>query len=82
VVQVRFEQTETGAQVSIRDQGPGLSPNTQQHLFEPFYTTKPPGKGTGLGLYTSYSLAHGLGAELALGNHPDGGAVATLSVPG
>lgn len=80
-VEVRYETADGVARVQIRDHGPGLCADTQQHLFEPFYTTKPPGQGTGLGLYTSYSLAHGLGAELTLGNHPDGGALATLSVP-
>lgn len=80
-VTVRFEQDDVGARVLILDQGPGLPNAVQPHLFEPFFTTKPPGKGTGLGLYTSYSLAHGLGAELSLGNRPEGGAVATLSVP-
>lgn len=76
-IEVAFED---GA-VTVRDHGPGLPPEIRQHLFEPFFTTKPPGKGTGLGLYTSYSLAHGLGAELTLGNHADGGAIARLSVP-
>lgn len=80
-VTVRFEDDDDGARVTIRDRGPGLPSDVQPHLFEPFFTTKPPGKGTGLGLYTSYSLAHALGADLSLGNHPDGGAVATLSVP-
>lgn len=79
---VRFEATDDGgARVTIRDQGPGLPSDVQPHLFEPFFTTKPPGKGTGLGLYTSYSLAHAMGAELSLDNHPEGGAIATLSVP-
>jgi signal transduction histidine kinase len=67
--------------VQVRDQGPGFTEGAIKHLFEPFYTTKPPGRGTGLGLYTSYGLARSLGAELSLENHPEGGAVATLLVP-
>lgn len=67
--------------VEIRDHGPGLSPDAARHLFEPFFTTKPPGRGTGLGLYTSYTLARDLGGELALRDHPDGGALAVLALP-
>lgn len=39
-------------QVTIKDNGPGISPAEAAHIFEPFYTTKDPGKGTGLGLAT------------------------------
>jgi signal transduction histidine kinase len=67
--------------VSVRDQGPGLAAGARARLFEPFFTTKPPGQGTGLGLYTSYALAQELRGQLTLDDHPDGGAIATLSVP-
>ena len=40
------------ALVAIRDNGPGISPDVQSHIFEPFYTTKGVGEGTGLGLDT------------------------------
>ncbi|MCA9539605.1 MAG: hypothetical protein KC620_11995 [Myxococcales bacterium] len=73
---------EGGLAVEIEDHGPGLPPEAERHLFEPFFTTKPPGRGTGLGLYTSYALARGLRAELTLRNRPEGGAVATLRLPG
>jgi two-component system cell cycle sensor histidine kinase/response regulator CckA len=36
--------------ISVKDSGTGMDDDTQEHLFEPFYTTKPIGKGTGLGL--------------------------------
>jgi two-component system cell cycle sensor histidine kinase/response regulator CckA len=42
--------------VSVRDTGHGMSPETLSHLFEPFYTTKEVGQGTGLGLATVYGI--------------------------
>jgi signal transduction histidine kinase len=43
-------------QLRIRDNGPGIEPEVQSHLFEPFYTTKPVGKGKGLGLAISHEI--------------------------
>ncbi|MGG6297596.1 PAS domain-containing sensor histidine kinase [Leptolyngbya sp. AN02str] len=42
--------------ISIKDNGPGIAPHHQQYLFNPFFTTKPIGKGTGLGMSISYQI--------------------------
>ena len=42
--------------ITITDNGAGIAPDKQQRIFEPFYTTKPIGKGTGIGLSISYQI--------------------------
>jgi len=69
------------AQIGVHDCGPGIPEDAFTKLFDPFYTTKPVGKGTGLGLSISYGLAMDLGGDLKAENHPQGGAVFTLSLP-
>ncbi|MSP72349.1 MAG: hypothetical protein EXR76_09220 [Myxococcales bacterium] len=80
-VTVRALRSEGGLEVTVSDRGPGLSNETLDHLFEPFYTTKPPGQGTGLGLFTSYALAQSLNGQVSLTNLPEGGARAVFSLP-
>jgi two-component system C4-dicarboxylate transport sensor histidine kinase DctB len=50
-------------------------------LFDPFYTSKPVGQGTGLGLYISYGLAQELGGRLEAANREEGGALFSLVLP-
>jgi two-component system sensor histidine kinase HupT/HoxJ len=74
------EEGETAA-IEFRDNGPGIDPENLPRIFDPFFTTKPVGKGTGLGLAISYGLVKRHGGELAVVNHPEGGAVFTLRLP-
>ena len=68
--------------IICRDNGSGISEENLLSIFDPFFTTKPVGKGTGLGLYISYGLAtEQCNGSLQVKNHPDDGAVFTLSLP-
>jgi len=64
----------------VRDQGGPLSSAVQAHVGEPFFTTKEPGRGMGLGLYLVRLLAERLGGEFRLAN-VGAGTVATLALP-
>lgn len=59
-----------GVRVSVCDSGPGIPDDIRQRLFEPFYTTKPPGKGTGLGLHISHTVVARHGGRIDVDSSP------------
>ena len=67
--------------VTVADRGPGLSPEVKARLFEPFFTTRPPGQGTGLGLAISQHLLSQFEGTLSAADVPGGGAAFTISLP-
>ena len=58
--------TDLMATISIGDTGPGIPQEHMRKIFEPFYTTKPPGKGTGLGLHSVRSLVQQYGGQIQI----------------
>jgi two-component system sensor histidine kinase HupT/HoxJ len=69
------------AVITFHDNGTGIEEENLPRIFDPFFTTKPVGQGTGLGLAISYGIVERHGGKLAATNHPEGGAVFTLSLP-
>ncbi|MBI1904923.1 MAG: sensor histidine kinase [Rhodocyclales bacterium] len=69
------------ALITLQDSGPGIGPEIMPHLFEAFFTTKPAGKGLGLGLALSRLIVESLGGELRADNAPDGGARFEIRLP-
>jgi PAS domain S-box-containing protein len=55
---IRTSQAEDWVVVEIEDNGPGIPAEVQSRVFDAFFTTKPPGQGTGLGLNISYNIVH------------------------
>jgi len=66
----------------IEDNGPGMSEAVRQRIYDPFFTTKDVGAGTGLGLSVSYAiLTKNHGGELAVESKPGQGARFTIKLP-
>lgn len=69
-------------EIGLRDSGPGIAAEALEQVFEPFYTTKPQGQGTGLGLAVGRDLAAGWGGRLEYVDDPGrGGAGFRLALP-
>ena len=69
------------ATISIEDTGPGIPQEHIRKIFEPFYTTKPPGKGTGLGLHSVRSLVQQYGGKIHLQSNVGEGTIFHLEFP-
>lgn len=72
---------EGGVRVEIADDGPGVPAEHLPRIFNPFFTTKGPGEGRGLGLSVAYSTVTEHNGRLAVENRPEGGARFVVELP-
>jgi|GEM_PF-1029383 len=72
--------TQEGILLRIGDTGHGIHPQDQARVFDPFYTTKPPGQGTGLGLSICYGIISEWGGRLSLESEPGSGTTFTVAL--
>ncbi|MDO8943759.1 MAG: ATP-binding protein, partial [Desulfobacterales bacterium] len=80
-VSVKSRADDSEIRVIITDTGPGIPENMQKKIFDPFFTTKSAGKGTGLGLWISFTIIEKLGGRLALRSQAGQGAEFTVTLP-
>ena len=72
---------EKGVHIHIKDSGPGIPAADMEKLFDPFYTTREVGSGTGLGLFQAYSIVKTHGGHIFANSSPGKGATFTIRLP-
>jgi C4-dicarboxylate-specific signal transduction histidine kinase len=80
-VTFRTVDYEGWARIEVEDTGPGVPPDAEGKLFQPFYTTKPVGEGTGLGLSVSYDIIRSYNGRIGYRRSQSGGAVFFFELP-
>lgn len=80
-IAVRAEREDGKVRIAVDDNGPGVSTEIRDRLFEPFVTTKEVGKGTGLGLAVCRGLVEAAGGSIEVEDAPGGGARFVLEIP-
>jgi protein-histidine pros-kinase len=83
-VDIAISETPEAVRILIRDHGPGLPVEEMERVFEPFYRTESSRSretgGTGLGLAITRNLLRVQRGDIVLGNHPEGGLIATVAL--
>lgn len=80
-IEVISEFNEQNIMVKVIDDGPGIPVEKQGRVFEPFFTAKESGRGTGLGLWVSYNIIEKLGGKIILASEAGYGTVFTVNIP-
>jgi two-component system NtrC family sensor kinase len=78
---VKTTKLTKGIEISVRDNGGGISANIVDKIFQPFFTTKPTGQGTGLGLSLAYDIVKAHGGEIKLDSRQGEGVEFTITLP-
>ena len=78
---LKTQKTRNGVEITVRDNGGGIPEEIRDKIFQPFFTTKPTGEGTGLGLSMAYDIVtKGHGGRLDIKSEKDQGATFIISL--
>ncbi len=80
-ISIRTQKTNDAVQVLVSDNGQGIPPEKISRIFEPFYTTKEPGHGTGLGLSVCHQIVTRHGGQIFVSSRLDVGTTFTVILP-
>src|SRR5882724_9668551 len=78
---IRVRPAGDGVRIEVSDDGPGVAPDDLARVFNPFFTTKAPGEGRGLGLSVAHSVVAEHDGRLWAENRPGGGAMFVIELP-
>ncbi|MDE0886326.1 MAG: ATP-binding protein [Myxococcota bacterium] len=81
VIEITTRERDAGIEIAIRDTGAGIAESNLPRIFDPFYTTKEVGAGTGLGLSTSYGIVKQHGGEMTVSSELGQGACFRVWLP-
>ncbi|MDH5561280.1 MAG: response regulator [Deltaproteobacteria bacterium] len=81
IIKIFLEERKNKVKLTITDTGSGIRTEHLEKIFDPFYTTKPPGKGTGLGLPICRSIIRDHGGEICVDSQVGKGTVVTVYLP-
>ena len=80
-IEVAARMADGAMEIIVKDDGCGIPPENLDKIFNPFFTTKPPGEGTGLGLSMCHTLVGGMKGEICVDSKPGHGATFTVRLP-
>jgi two-component system sensor histidine kinase RegB len=80
-IRLHVQSNSDSIRFAIHDRGSGMTPETLDRVLEPFFTTKPAGKGMGLGAFLAHLFAQRLGGRLFYQSTPGEGSTATMELP-
>ncbi len=69
------------AEITVKDNGPGIDPDIIDRIFDPYFTTRTTGKGSGLGLAVVYTIVKNHKGTITVQNRPEGGTLFTMLFP-
>lgn len=81
LITIRTEKIDKKIAIHVADTGKGIKPEDMEHIFEPFFSTKPEVKGVGLGLSVSYGIVKRHGGDILVENTEGKGATFTITLP-
>jgi CheY-like chemotaxis protein len=81
VLSIETVNADAAVVLSVTDEGHGMEPEVVQRAFEPFFTTRPKGQGTGLGLATAYGAVADAGGSIHIESAPGAGTTVRIRLP-
>ena len=80
-ISIQTESTSEGGTISVIDTGTGIPKERLEKIFEPLFSTKPPGEGTGLGLFVTREIIEKLGGSISVDSYVGQGSRFTVRIP-